>query len=98
MVRVERSVMAAGKSLTARVKKVRELVDSLGPPVAFRKLHGVLNALEMQVEDGNYQRHAVTRLCEALLATAELYDIREDRARQLEEAACAVVTLVEDRR
>ena len=87
-----------GKSLMARVKKVRELVDSLGPAVAFRKLHGVLNALEMQVEDGDYQRHAVARLCEALLATAELYDISEGRAGQLEAAACAVVTLIEDRR
>ena len=88
----------AGKSLMARVNKLRELVDSLGPAVAFRKLRGVLNALEMQVEDGNYQRHAVTRLCEALLATAELYDIPERLAGQLEQAACAVITLVEDRR
>ncbi len=86
-----------GKSLMAKVKKVRELVDSLGPAVTFRKLQSVLNALEMQVEDTHYQRHAVTRLCEALLATAELYDIPERLAGQLEEAACAVVTLVEDR-
>ena len=43
----------AGKSLTARVKKVRDLVDSLGWAVAFRKLHAILNALEMQVEDGD---------------------------------------------
>jgi hypothetical protein len=88
----------AGKSVMTRVKKVRELVDSLGPAVAFRKLHGVLNALEMQVDDGNYQRHAVTRLCEALLATVELYDIPVALAGQLEEAAGALVTLVEDRR
>jgi hypothetical protein len=88
----------AGKSLTARVGKVRALVDSLGPPITVRKLHGILNALEMQVEDGNYQRHAVVRLCEALLATARLYTIPEHLAGQLEEAACSVVTLVEDRR
>ena len=86
------------KSLVAKVKGVRELVDSLGSAVLFRKLHGVLNALEMQVEDLNYQRHAVARLCEALLATADLYDIPDVLGGQLEEAACAVVTLVEDRR
>ncbi len=88
----------AGKSLMAKVKEVRELVDSLGPAVGFRKLQGVLNALEMQIEDGNYQRRAVTRLCEALLATAELYDIPERLAGQLADATCAVVTLVADRR
>ena len=47
---------------------------------------------------GGYRRHAVTRLREALLATAELYDIPEAIARQIEEAACALVTLVEDGR
>lgn len=91
-------VEMAGKSLAARVKKVRGLVDALGPALRYRKLHGVLNALEMQVEDGNYQRHAVARLCEALLATAALYEIPEDLGGQLEEAACAVVSLVEDGR
>ena len=85
-----------GKPVKARVKKLRQSVDSLGTPVAFRKLHGILDALEMQVDDGNYGRHAVTRLCEALLATAEMYDIPEGLGRQIEEAACAVVALVND--
>jgi hypothetical protein len=88
----------AGKSVIAKVKKLRQVVDSLGAAAAFRKIHIILEALEMQVDDGNYQRHAVTRLCEALLATAELYDLPERLARQLEDEACAVVTLVEDRR
>jgi hypothetical protein len=88
----------AGKSVTAKVKKLRQVIDSLGTQVSFRKLHSLLNALEMQVKGGNYQHHAVTRLCEALLATAESYDIPEELAGQLEEAACAVVALVEDRR
>jgi hypothetical protein len=52
----------------------------------------------MQVEDGHYQRHAVSRLCEALLATAELYSIPEEEAHQLEELACGIVDLVERRR
>jgi hypothetical protein len=88
----------AGESLAARVKKVRATVDSLGPAIAFRKLHGILNALEIQIEDGDYQHQAVTRLCEALLATAELYDIPEDLAGKLEAAVCSVVSLVEDGR
>ena len=88
----------SGKSVAARVKKLRQLVDSLGTAVAFRKLHGILDAMEMQVDDGNYRRHAVTRLCEALLATAELYDIPEAIAGKIEAAACALVTLVEDGR
>jgi len=87
----------AGKSLVSGVRKVRAAVEALGTPPAFRKLYGILNALEMQVEDGDYQRHAVTRLCEALLATAELYAIPEDLGGRLEEAACALVTLVEGR-
>jgi hypothetical protein len=88
----------ADKFLHSRVKKVREIVDSLGKATTFPKLHAVLNALEMQIEGGHYQHHAVTRLCEALLATAELYDIPERLGMKLEEAACAVVSLVEDRR
>ncbi len=65
----------AGKSLKKAVKKLREQVDSLGPATDFPKLHSILEALEMQVEDGDYQHHAVARLCEALLATKELYSI-----------------------
>lgn len=88
----------AGKSVSAKVKKLRRLVDSLGTDVTFRKLRSIQDALETQVDDGNYQRFAVTRLCEALLATAQSCDIPEQLSAQLEEAACAVVALVEDRR
>ncbi len=35
------------KSVVARVKKLRQLVDSLGTAVAFRKLHGILDAMEV---------------------------------------------------
>ena len=74
------------------------MVDSLGTETEFAKLYSILSALEMQVSDGHYRRHAVTRLCEALLATAELYDIPEENAGKLEGATCAVVALVEDGR
>jgi len=84
------------QKLTARVRKVRKLVDALGPVVAFRQLHGILNALEMQVEDGNYHRRAVARLCEALLATAELYHIPKFLTKQLEEAIRSVKGDIQD--
>ncbi len=76
------------QKLTTSVGKIRKLVDALGPADAFRKLHGVLSALEMQVADGDYQSRAVARLCEALLATAELYDIPDYLAKRLKQAAC----------
>ena len=88
----------ARESVKSGVKRLREAVDSLGTPAEFRKLQAVLKALELQVDDGHHQRHAVTRLCEALLATAQLYDVPEELAGRLEETACAVVTLIEDRR
>jgi hypothetical protein len=82
----------------SQVKRLREAIDSLDPPAKFCKLQAVLKALELQVDDGHYQRHAVTRLCEALLATAQLYDVSDELAGKLEEAACAVVALVEESR
>jgi len=78
---------AEREKVKARVGKIRNLVDALGPAVAFPKLHGVLNALEMQVDDGNYHDNAIRPLCEALLATAELYDIQEFLAKALAQAA-----------
>ena len=91
-----RSVMARNPTYAA-VAPIRALVESLGPPISFRKLHGILNALEMQVEDGHFQRHAVARLCEAMLATAELYGLEEEDARRLEELTCGLISLVQDR-
>ena len=87
----------ARKSVKSAVKKLRQAVDFLGAPAECGKVQAVLNGLELQVDDGDYQRHAVTRLCEALLATAQLYSVPEKVSEELEKAACAVVTLVEDR-
>jgi hypothetical protein len=86
------------KTLISRVERVRELVDALQPHMTYRKMRSILNALEVQVDDGKYARHAVTRLCEALLAAAAEHSIPTDRDSQLEDAVCAVVTLVEDKR
>ena len=80
------------------VQSMRKCVESFGPPISYRKLNGILNALEMQVEDGNYNRHAVVRLCEACLATAELYSLPDGMPEQFESLTLRVVTLVENRR
>ena len=80
------------------VKQIGDLLESLRPRNTFRKLFGILNALGMQVEDGNYHRHAVGRLCEALLATIQLYDIPQDTAERLEQLACELVDLMQRRR
>jgi len=74
-----------GGQVDELVKQIGELLNSLCPAIAFRKLFGIFNALEMQIEDGQYQRHAVARLCEALLATAQLYEIPEQTAGRLED-------------
>jgi hypothetical protein len=85
----------ARQTLNTLVDQIGTLLKSLGPARSYRKMHGIFNALEMQVEDGNYQRHAVARLGEALLATAELYDLREESAQDLEELVCNMVDVVE---
>ena len=60
------------ESVKSGAKRLREAVDYLGTPAEFRKLQAILKALELEVDDGRHQRHAVTGLCEALLATAKL--------------------------
>ena len=84
--------------LLAAVRNLRTCVESFGPPISYRKLNGILNALEMQVEDGRYQRHAVVRLCEACLATSELYSLPDGAAEQFERLVLHIVNLVEGRR
>jgi hypothetical protein len=88
----------ARKSLMGHVNRIRKVVESLGPASRFRKMNGIVKALEMQVEDGDYQRHAVARLGEALLATRELYDIPEECALELEELVCGMIDVVEGSR
>ncbi len=92
------NVESLGDKLLKAVKDLRVCVESFGPPIAYRKLNGILNALAMQVEDGNYHRHAVVRLCEACLATAELYSLSDAQTQQFERLAIRIVALVEDRR
>ena len=52
---------------------VRAVVASFGAPIAFRKLYGILNAMEMHVEETPYSVEALQHLGQALEATARLY-------------------------
>jgi signal transduction histidine kinase len=57
------------------LKEVRRVVEQLGPPILFRKLYGLLNAVEMQIEDAKYRPAAILFLGEALRETAVLYGV-----------------------
>jgi hypothetical protein len=57
------------------LEEVRRVVDQLGPAILFRKLYGVLNAVEIQIEDGNYRSEAIRCLGEALREVAVFYEL-----------------------
>lgn len=73
---------------------MRNCVGNFGEPIVYRKLNGILNALGMQVEDDIYSSSGVVRLCEALLATAELYELPIEGAEELEKLTIAVIQFV----
>jgi hypothetical protein len=50
----------------------------------------------MHIEDRDFHEHAVTRLGEAMLATAERYGIDEQDSARLEELVCRLIELVQD--
>lgn len=53
----------------AQLKPVKDAVDQLGlPPLRLRKIRGVLNAVEMQIEDGGDAPDVNTHLLDALRA------------------------------
>ena len=54
--------------------KVRVVIDSFGlPSIKARKFSGILNAIEMQIEDYDYTDDVVKALDKALLALANKY-------------------------
>ena len=65
---------------------VRAVVASFGAPIAFRKLYGLLNAMEMHVEETPYSVEALQHLGKALEATARLYQIDQQKHTQLARA------------
>jgi hypothetical protein len=68
------------------LEAVRAVVASFGAPIAFRKLYGILNAMEMHVEQTPYSVEALQHLGKALEATARLYQVDQQKHAQLERA------------
>src|SRR6266487_7038227 len=74
---------------------VRAVVASFGVPLAFRKLYGLLNAMEMHVEETPYSVEALQYLGKALEATARLYQVDQPKRIQLETALATFLRKVE---
>jgi hypothetical protein len=74
---------------------VRAVVASFGVPIAFRKLYGLLNAMEMHVEETPYSVEALQLLGKAMEATARLYRIDQQKHTELEKALATFLRLVE---
>ena len=74
---------------------VRAVVASFGAPIAFRKLYGILNAMEMHVEETPYSVEALQHLGKALEATVRLYRIDQQKSTQLERALATCLRKVE---
>ena len=65
---------------------VRSVVASFGAPLVFRKLYGILNAMEMHVEESPYSIEALQHLGKALEATSSLYQVDQHERTRLERA------------
>ena len=74
---------------------VRTVVASFGAPLLFRKLYGILNAMEMHVEETPYSVEALQHLGKALEATARLYRIDQKQHAQLDRALATFLSKVE---
>jgi hypothetical protein len=74
---------------------VRAVVASFGAPIAFRKFYGILNAMEMHVEETPYSVETLQHLGEALEATARLYRIDQQQSTKLTRALATFLSKVE---
>jgi hypothetical protein len=74
---------------------VPAVVASFGAPLLFRKLYGILNAIEMHVEETPCSVEALQHLGKALEATARLYQIDQQKHTQLARALAIFLRKVE---
>jgi hypothetical protein len=77
------------------LEAVRAVVASFGAPLLFRKLYGILNAMEMHVEETPYSVEALQHLGNALEATTRLYRIDQQKHIQLTRALATFLSKVE---
>ena len=75
--------------------EVRAVVASFGAPLVFRKLYGILNAMEMHVEETPYSVEALQHLGKALEATARLYQVDQQQSTTLTRALATFLRQVE---
>src|SRR5439155_6060120 len=68
---------------------VRAVVASFGAPLLFRKLYGILNAMEMHAEETPYSMEALQHLGKALETTARLSQVDQQGQTQLDRAVTA---------
>src|SRR6266487_1888754 len=76
------------------LEAVRAVVASFGAPLLFRKLYGILNAMEMHVEETPYSVEALQHLGKALEATARLYQVDQQGQTRLDRAVTAFLSKV----
>ena len=74
---------------------IRAVVASFGAPLVFRKLYGILNAMEMHVEETPYSVEALQHLGKTLEATARLYQVDQQKSTQLARALATCLRTVE---
>ena len=74
---------------------VRAVVASFGAPLSFRKLYGILNAMEMHVEDTPYSVETLQHLGKALCATARLYQVDQQKRILLDRALATFLNTVD---
>jgi hypothetical protein len=77
------------------LEAVRAVVASFGAPLTFRKLYGILDAMEMHVEETPYSVEALQHLGKALDATARLYRLDQQQHTQLARALATFLRTVE---
>ena len=68
------------------LEAVRSVVASFGAPLSCRKLYGLLNAIEMHVEESPYSIEALRHLGKALDETARLYQVNQQGRTRLTKA------------
>lgn len=64
--------------------EVRAVVESFGASIRFRKLYGILNAIEMQVEEDPCSIEVVRYLGKASGETAVMYQVDKKSRAKLE--------------
>jgi hypothetical protein len=77
------------------LENIRAVVASFGASLTFRKLYGILNAMEMHVEETPYSVEALQHLGKALEATARLYRVDQQKSTQLASALAIFLCTVE---